>query len=138
MGYAMYWAAPGRVLETSITGQMTLEELRGIRERMLNEFLPSAQPPVMHSFMEITDFEGFGFTIKEFMDYPQAGTYTPQQQQLLSGWRIYFGKDDTTFRFITSVFHQSQGHRVHWLPTRQEAIEFLLSRDDSLKKEDFD
>jgi hypothetical protein len=138
MGYAMYWAAPGRVLETNLTGQMTLAELHEIRERMLNEFLPSAQLPYMHSFMEITDFDGFGFTIKEFMDYPQANTYTPHQQQLLSGWRIYFGKDDATFRFITSVFHQSKGHRVHWVPTRQEAIEFLLMRDDTLSHDNFE
>jgi hypothetical protein len=137
MPYAMKWAVKGRVLETKLEGALTLDELQVIRTKLIEEFLPDGKMPSIHSLFDLNNFSNFTFGIKEFMDYPQQGTLTPEQQQLMTGWRIYFGKDDATFKFVTSVFHQSKGHRVHWLPTRDGAIDFILARDVTLNKESF-
>ncbi|HKJ17513.1 MAG TPA: hypothetical protein VJ984_09210, partial [Xanthomonadales bacterium] len=72
------------------------------------------------------------FSIKEWLDTPNLVTFTPEQIELLDGWRIYYDGDDSSFRFLLSIFHQKEGHKAIWKPTREDALRFLAERDETL------
>ena len=133
MGYTVEWALEGRLIEVAIQGLFSVEELGALRTQIYEEFLPYATPPVVHTMYNIQDFENFTFGVQELLDYPQAKNLSAEQRELLDGWRIYYGRDDKTFQFITSIFHQSHGHRAHWLPSRGECLAFLMERDSTLE-----
>ena len=126
------WYIEGRVIETHITGQLTLEDVLGIRQQLIEYFVPHGKPPTIHTLLDMTQMEEATFTIKEWLNTPNQVTFTPEQRQLLDGWRLYYGKDDTAFRFLLNIFHQKEGHRVKWHPTREDALRFLAERDDTL------
>jgi hypothetical protein len=110
---------------------VTLEDVLDVRRRVL-ELIPQGQPPVVHSLFEIAGIEDFKFGLAEFLATPRQVSFTPEQQALLGGWRVYYGGDNKAFAFFMSVFHQANHHQVAWLPDLSTALGLLAEKDDSL------
>lgn len=132
MPYEINWLIRGRVLEHRLWGEQTIEDIESIRQEAATSFLPDAAPPRLHLLFDITELESFSFNVAEFMASPLNLNLPEDKLSLLNGWRIYFGKDDKTFRLVVSIFHQSHGHSIKWFPTREEAISFLSRIDSTL------
>jgi hypothetical protein len=126
------WYIEGRVLDLYLSDQLTLDDLLYMRHRIADDFAPNGKPPTIHALINLTDMEAATFTLKEWLDTPNQVKFTPEQVELLDGWRVYYGGDDTAFRFLLSIFHQKSGHRAVWHSTREDALRFLAERDDTL------
>jgi len=133
MPFDLNWLLDGRVIICSLSGLLSLQEVQDARLAMTDSFLPAAQPPALHTLFDITNLDDLGFTLQEFLVNPVRSEKSQTQMINLSGWRVYYGNENRMFRFIFSIFHQNEGHKVHWTPTREEALAFLLERDGSLE-----
>jgi hypothetical protein len=133
MPYTFKWTIEGRVVECTMSGELTLDDMRGLRRDIVQDYLRYGKPPAVHGLIDINDLEKTDFTVNEVLQVPGIEEQVSANfEGVPAGWRLYFGSDVVMFRFAMTLFHESKGHPARWFATREAALEFLCAEDDTL------
>jgi hypothetical protein len=126
MAYDMKWHIERRVIECVITGEITMDDMMGIRQEYMQDYLEQNTESAVHFLFDMSQMVEPGFSTNDLFEASATMHDAP------SGWRLYFGKEMVTFRFTVTVYHESRGQRSRWFATREAALKFLCAEDASL------
>ncbi|HEX2620935.1 MAG TPA: hypothetical protein VHL11_12330 [Phototrophicaceae bacterium] len=126
MSYYIDWLVKDRVLLTTFSGIITLDEI--------NEFIDSlfmasrnGKPPVHHISNNL-GIQGIEFSLKALQTLTMA-----KQMTYGMGWQIDVNRN-TMLELVSSIASQSSGARTRTFTTADEAITFLQECDPTLAK----
>ncbi|MCC6612803.1 MAG: hypothetical protein IT320_04945 [Anaerolineae bacterium] len=125
MPFTSQWYVPEAVIYSRFSGQVSEEDV--IRHGVaLNELMRTSSRAAVHVLVDSSDVTkplSFVATIK-------AARATPQDERI--GWVVTVGEQDPMLKFISDATRQLLQLRSRNFRTRDEALDFLKSIDDTI------
>jgi hypothetical protein len=125
MGSRVTWLIEGRVIETALSGTLTIEELQEYCT-LLSQHLDTGVAPLIHVICDATQLEKFPLsldvmnnTFKDTMRHPRIG------------WSIVI-TSNRAISFFSSMIIQIAKARFRIFKTREEGLKFLSEMDSTL------
>jgi len=123
------WYLEGRIVYVKYYGDVTIDDKR-IGAEKEHEFLDAGEVPLVHVLLDISEQTSSPTNIKSIQQALDKVLQHPSK-----GWTIAFGKEEFRMEnFVNSVVTQSYSARYRTFVTQQEALEFLVYVDSSLKE----
>lgn len=129
MPYEIRWHTENRVIYQRCFGVLTLDEMRENNEITM-QYINSGTP-LVHNIVDMREVESFPMNLKQMGD-----VFKRDQETLIRlGWTVVIGLTPI-MRFFATVLIQIWGARYRFVTTLEEAEDFLLDRDVTLRPHD--
>jgi hypothetical protein len=125
MPYSIEWYIPDRLIYITVTGKITVADLKALDDTMWT-MIESGRPPV-HVLTDVTELEYVPGRLVDLRDlYYRLDTSA-------MGWNLVV-TENRTVRLISSVIGRFRRIRLRTFKTRRAALAFLQNQDSSLPK----
>jgi hypothetical protein len=124
MPYEVSWYIKGRVMQTRIYGNVTMDELYAI-DKELTALLESSST-VVHSLGDMTGLETHPNSVLELQN---SQTYLKHPRM---GWLVIYGYESKILNLISTLMKQVFRVRLCVLKSQTEAVAFLREKDTTL------
>jgi len=120
------WYQENRVILVQVQGDASLEEVSAADEQIISRIQQGSQTtPLVHVIADVRAMTKFPTNLVEV-----RGTQTYLKEPGL-GWVMVVGMSPIV-RFIASMITQISQVRFRMMPTFEEAVRFLISRDPAV------
>lgn len=123
MTIEMNWLVEGRIVDETITGQITSDDIREQDERTL-AYLAQTDDHLMHmivDFSAVSDIPGLGsFSGVDWLRHKNLG------------WVVVYGMDNKLVEFVSSMVLKVTRVRYRFVESRADALAFLQEVDVTL------
>ncbi len=122
MSIDIRWGVENHLIQTTLHGSMTLEELIQLTDRML-QLVDSSSHPIVHFMVDVRQIQTY-LPLQEVIKLrPHLATHPG------SGWLILIS-NNKTLTFISTLVNGTKS-RMRAFQTIEEALAFLRERDDT-------
>jgi len=119
------WLIPNRVVKVAMVGDMTPDDFAEFDAQVISYIEQGAQPVyILADLTQMGNVQGNPLTIKN--------NVTHLEQEKL-GWVVMYG-GNRGIRFIATMVFQLANQRVRFLPTYEDAVQFLMEIDDTISE----
>jgi len=123
MSYTIQWQVEKRVINIEITGELTIGEIVSLGKETA-VFLEEGVAPIF-AIVDVTHMTVFPTSISELT------RLTPRHKHGRNDWTVIVGASHFV-HLISNVVLSVLGLRYRSFPTRDEAVAFVLTQDETL------
>lgn len=127
MPYEVRWYEQDRVIQTVITGDITIPELEAMRDELINDYLTQGQAPI-HIISDARQMAKFPSQPLVVMRLTEPWLRHPNM-----GWAIVVGKTNPMLNFLAAAVTNLLHVNYRMTNSVEEAVETLETLDRSLK-----
>lgn len=125
MGFDIRWLVPGRIIDVTITGEISIEDLENESNIILDMFAES-DAPLVHVITNEAALESLPTSLQMFSDALDF------MRDPRLGWMIMYPSNDSMSKFLSGMVAGISKVRYRRFDTLEESLQFLVTVDTSL------
>lgn len=120
------WLVPGAIIFEKVEGTVLIDEADEFAQQVTT-LINQSDRHLVHSMVDLSDLTTLPTNIKQI-----AQRVTPAFKHPRMGWLVAYGQDNKLIHYIISIVTGIFKVRFRQFVTNEEAIEFLMSQDQTL------
>jgi hypothetical protein len=127
MHYHLQWLIEKRVIFLSMSGDISLQDLKDLRQA--SAAMLETSPAQIHTIVSVGQVGKINLGIKDL-----SLLFRSDDQDLtIEGWNLIYGEANSLIKMMSEIAFQITAAKHRWLNSHAECLSFLYEMDASLQ-----